>query len=871
MTDLKLPDKYDHLHSEQRWRDHWESLGLYAWDSSASREHTYSVDTPPPTVSGSLHIGHVFSYTQTDFQVRFQRMMGKSIFYPMGWDDNGLPTERRVQNTFGITCNPALPYHPDWTPSRDSQKKRQDYEDVSRQNFIEACQILTQEDERAFEQMWRKLALSVDWSLQYETINDQCRTVSQRSFLDLVSKDRISHVESPTMWDVDFQTAVAQAELEDREKPGAYHTIEFSVESGGTFTIVTTRPELLPACIAVVAHPDDVRYQGLFGQYAITPLFHARVPILPAAHANPEKGTGILMVCTFGDAMDVEFWKQSGLPLKPVLGRNGRFLPVVFGEAPFESLLPSQAQKQYDDLVGLRVKEVQKRIVALLSEPGSSLIHEGAALVKEPEAITHAVKFYEKGDSPIEFITTRQWFIKILDQKEALLAQGAKIRWQPSFMKSRYDHWVSGLNQEWCISRQRFFGVPFPVWYPVLESGEIQYSAPIYAELSDLPVDPLSQAPKGYSESQRGVPGGFVGDPDVMDTWATSSLTPQIASGWGSDPERHQKVFPMDVRPQSHEIIRTWAFYTIAKAWMHEGTIPWKHVAISGWILDPDRKKMSKSKGNTVTPETLLDTYSSDAVRYWAAKAKLGVDTAFDENLFQIGKKLVTKIFNASKFVLMQIQDYPDLSIRDVVLPLDVAHLRTLEGVVVSATEAFKNNEYSVALELSEAAFWQFCDHYIELVKVRAYRDEDVSNRRSALASLELSLSLFLRLLAPFVPYMTEEIWSYRFAAVSPSVHGSSWPAASEFESLPELADAVGLMGIAIEVLSIIRGAKTQGQVSMKHPVSLVELKGSKLQLGALKAAESDLCLAGSVAEISYTESEDFSVVVTLGAAVDSK
>ncbi len=695
----EIPKKYQHGEAEQKWMERWESLGIYRWDDSLPRENTFVVDTPPPTVSGSLHVGHVFSYTHTDIIVRYQRMQQRNIMYPMGWDDNGLPTERRVQNKFGITCNPHLAYDPNWKPE-DAADPKQRIE-VSRPNFIEACALVTDEDEAAFEALWRRLGLSVEWQQQYATIDERCRHISQLSFLDLVERGHVFNAESPTMWDVGFQTALAQADLEDREKQGAFHDIRFGVEGGGEIVIATTRPELLPACIAVVAHPSDERYKDYFGKNAVTPLFEAVVPIVASEHADPEKGSGIMMICTFGDAADVEWWKSSGLPIRQIIGKDGRLKPVAFGEEPFISRNPERAAAAYAEIVGKSAKQAKAKVAEMLAEDASDADGAGRALIGEPKPTQQMVKFYEKGEQPIEFITTRQWFIKVLDYKSQLLEQGAKIEWHPAHMRSRYDHWVEGLAHDWCISRQRFFGVPFPVWYPVSADGVVGYSSPIYAEPDSLPIDPLSDTPPGYKPEQRGEPGGFVGDPDVMDTWATSSLTPQIVSKWGLDEARHQKLFPMDMRPQSHEIIRTWAFYTIVKAWMHEQQIPWKHVVISGWILDPDRKKMSKSRGNVVTPQHLLDEYSSDAVRYWTGRARLGVDTAFDDKVFKTGRKLVTKIFNASRFVLMQIADTEasERSVSAITEPLDRAYVENLRGVISSATKAFDRFDYAAALQ----------------------------------------------------------------------------------------------------------------------------------------------------------------------------
>ncbi len=871
---IEIPKKYKHLEIEDTWRRRWDEWGIYRWDPSRPREETFVVDTPPPTVSGSLHVGHVFSYTHEDLLVRYQRMTGKNIAFPMGWDDNGLPTERRVQNLLGIRCNPHLPYDPDWTPDPKGGK-RKEVEEVSRRNFIEACALVTAEDEKAFEHLWRHLGLSLDWSEQYATIDDHCRRVSQLSFLDLVEKGEVYNVESPTMWDIDFKTAVAQAEVEDRPRQGLFYNLRFGVEGGGELLIATTRPELLGACIAVVAHPDDERYGPLFGKHAITPLYGARVPIVAAEHADPEKGTGILMVCTFGDAMDVEWWKRSGLPLKQLIGRDGRMLPATFGEPPLESVDAATAQRAHDEIAGLYISKAKKRMAELLAGEGTLPGWQGPALVGDAEPTDQMVKFYEKGDRPLEFVPTRQWYIRILEHREELLAQGDKIRWHPAHMKTRYTHWVEGLNQDWCVSRQRYFGVPFPVWWALDDDGQPIFDEPVYADPATLPVDPLTDPAPGYREEERDQPGGFTAEPDVMDTWATSSLTPQIQSHWGLDPERHAKLFPMDIRPQAHDIIRTWAFYTIVKAWMHEREIPWHHVVLSGWILDPDRKKMSKSKGNVVTPDDLLVEWSSDAVRYWAARARLGTDTAFDPGVFKVGKRLATKIFNASRFVLMQLDraggEMPEP--QHITEPLDVALIGRLRKVVELATRAFDDFDYAAALQVVEESFWHFCDHYLELVKLRSYSDDDTPGRRSALAALGLGLRAYLRFLAPFLPFVTEEVWSWRFAGgdASRSVHTSPWPTTAELEAVPR-PPSDRTFEAAVEVMTAVRGAKTAAQKSLRWPVARLAIAGAAADREALQPVIEDILRAGNVADGGLAmadgtpeEGHRFSISVTLG------
>jgi valyl-tRNA synthetase len=570
----------------------------------------------------------------------------------------------------------------------------------------------------------------------------------------------------------------------------------------------------------------------------------------------------------------VEFWKTSGLPLKQLVGTDGRLMPVTFGEAPFESLDAERARAAYGELKGLTVTQARKKTVELISQEG--------ALAGDPQPIQHPIKFYERGERPLEFVPTRQWFIRLLDHKDALIEQGRKIQWHPAYMRSRYENWVEGLNQDWCISRQRYSGVPFPVWYPVSENGQADYENPIFASENALSVDPLTDVAPGYQEEQRDRAGGFTGDPDIMDTWATSSLTPQIMSHYGIDPERHARLFPMDVRPQSHEIIRTWAFYTIVKAWMHEGTIPWHHVVISGWILDPDRKKMSKSRGNVVTPGNLLEEYSADAVRYWASRARLGSDTAFDPKVFKDGRKLCTKIFNASRFTLSQLDRVGAsselLSVDAISDPLDRAFVARLRGVIEQATSSLEAFEYSGALQATEEAFWEFCDHYLELVKIRSYRDADSPGRGSAVATLQLALRTFLRLFAPFLPYVTEEIWSWRLASASgtPSIHTSPWPSPDETAAvpLPETADG---FACALEVLRKIRAAKTRARKSLRWPVSRLEIVGHQNDQSALRPVLMDVLRAGNVAEGAHhledgesPEGERFLVTVELAESSES-
>jgi valyl-tRNA synthetase len=841
----RLSAHFDSRQAEQKWDASWSAAGVYRYDEAGASER-FVIDTPPPTVSGSLHVGHVFSYTQTDVLARYQRMRGRNVFYPMGWDDNGLPTERRVQNYYHVRCEPHARFEPGLRLEMvDDAARKSPARRISRGNFIELCLALTREDEQAFKALWQRLALSVDWSLEYSTIDESSRRAAQLSFLDLFRKGHVYSVEAPTMWDVDFRTAVAQAEVEDRPVRGAYHRVRFGVLGGSEhFVVATTRPELLPACVGVAAHPADERYRHLFGQRAITPLFRTPVAIFPSELVDPEKGTGILMVCTFGDATDVAWWREHALPLRQVIDASGRLAPVEFGSTAFPSQDAGAANGFYGQLVGKTVKEAQRAIVELLREPAGAALHDAQPpLQGDPQPIEHPVKFFEKGDRPLEFITTRQWFVRILEHKQALIEAGDRIAWHPDFMRMRFRNWTENLQLDWCISRQRFFGVPFPVWYPLDGEGRACFERAIVAEAGRLPVDPMTHAPDGYAEEQRDQPGGFRAEIDVFDTWFTSSLTPQIASRWTLDPERHARLFPMDLRPQSHEIIRTWAFYTIVKAWLHEAKVPWRNVAISGWVLDPDRKKMSKSRGNVLTPMHLLDQYGADAVRYWSLSAKLGTDTAFDETVMKNGRRLVTKLFNAAKFVLGQ-----TAAEGEILHPLDRGFLVRLREVVERASLAMEAYDYALALDLAEGFFWsRFTDAYVELVKNRARGEDDPAGRASAVAALQLALKTFVRLLAPFLPYITEEIWSWGFAAAegAPSIHRAAWPVAGELPK--DGQDDARAFDAAFACLEATHRAKSAAGASVGRHLARLRLRASPATAGYVRHSLADLRAAARV------------------------
>jgi valyl-tRNA synthetase len=835
---------------EQKWSEAWEREGAYRFDREAPRERVYAIDTPPPTVSGSLHVGHVFSYTHTDTIARYQRMRGREVFYPMGWDDNGLPTERRVQNYYGVRCDPSVPYDPDFEPPAEPSEKEPIA--ISRPNFVELCLRLTETDEQAFEALWRRLGLSVDWSMTYTTIGELAQRISQRSFLRLLARGEAYQLEAPTVWDVDFQTAVAQAELEDRERQGAMYRVRFNTADAGADALIdTTRPELIAACVALLAHPDDERHRELVGGEALTPLFGTRVPVLTHPLVDPEKGTGLVMVCTFGDVTDVVWWRELGLPVRSVLGPDGRLLELPWGTPGWESTDLERAQQSYAELQGRTINQARRRIVELLEESGD--------LVGEPSPVTQAVKFFEKGERPVEIITSRQWFIRTMAHREALIERGRELSWHPPYMRARFEDWVQGLNGDWNISRQRFFGVPFPVWYPIDSSGAVLHDQPILATEEQLPVDPSTDVPEGHDPEMRGRPGGFVGDPDVMDTWATSSLTPQIAGHAGEDEELFGKVFPMDVRPQAHDIIRTWLFTTILRSHLDYDALPWRNAAISGWVLDPDRKKMSKSKGNVVTPMHLLEEYGADAVRYWAANGRPGADTAFDPQQMKVGRRLAVKLLNASKFALA---DLPPPG-EEVTHPLDRAMLAQLADVVADATSSFEDYDYARALERTEDFFWWYCDFYLELVKGRRY-DADPLMSASVSRALQLSLSVFQRLFAPFLPFVSEEVWSWWQKG---SVHRSPWPDAAEVAAAAAGAERNGermALEVTADVLREVRKAKSQARRPMRAPVRRVVVRDTAQRLQALELGSGDLVAAGAIESLEPVEDESFAVEVEL-------
>ena len=833
----QVPDRPALEGLEAKWSTRWAQDQTYAYAIPERRDQTFSIDTPPPTVSGSLHVGHIFSYTHTDLVARFQRMRGKHVFYPMGWDDNGLPTERRVQNFFGVRCDPTLPYDAAFTPPAKPDDKHPI--SVSRRNFVELCLQLTAVDEQAFEQLWRHIGLSVDWNQLYSTISPRSQAVAQRGFLRNLARGEAYLAEAPTLWDVTFQTAVAQAELEDRDYPGAYYRVGFHQLDGSPIYIETTRPELIPSVCALIAHPDDERFQPLFGTTVTSPVFGTEIPVLAHSKAEPDKGAGIAMCCTFGDLTDVQWWRELDLPTRTLVTRDGRLqkeTPDWLPQAEF-----------YTELAGKTMFSAREAMVAKLREVGD--------LDGEPKPTMRKANFFEKGDKPLEIVASRQWYITNGGRddalKQALLACGDELSWVPEFMRHRYSAWVEGLTGDWLVSRQRFFGVPFPLWYRLGDDGQPDYDFPIVASEQALPVDPMSDTPSGFDESQRGQPGGFTADPDVMDTWATSSLTPQIVCGWETDPALFAATFPMDMDPHAHEIIRTWLFSRVVRSHLEFGCLPWATAAISGFVVDPDRKKISKSKGNVIVPDDVLNRFGSDAVRWRAAMARPGTDSPFDETQMKVGRRLAVKVLNASKFVLGAGGPQPASAITQ---PVDAALLDALKGVVAAATAAFEAFDYTSALEVTESFFWSFCDDYVELVKERAYGTRGEAGAASARAALQQALSIQLRLFAPFLPFVTEEVWSWW---QSGSVHLADWPTIGEIETVGDgsLIDAVA---IALERL---RAVKSEAKVSMKAALSGVVISGPTDILEQLQTVQDDLrAVAGIQGDITWLSGDELTV-----------
>jgi valyl-tRNA synthetase len=761
-------------------------------------------------------MGHVFSYSQADFVARFQRMNGKDVFYPMGFDDNGLPTERLVEKII--------------------EKKAGVYEaENGRGSFVTKCREIVNEAEKEFEVLFNSIALSVDWEQKYQTISPESQKISQASFLDLHAKGLVEKKFEPVFWDISDRTALAQADLVDKEVQGVMNEIEFTIEgSDEKIVIMTTRPELLPACVAVMVHPEDARYKKFHGLNAITPLFDVKVKIIPDDLVQLDKGTGAVMCCTFGDETDIRWWKKHNLPLQVILQKDGK-------------------------IDGIPIKQFKEKIIEDLRAKN---------LLLKQENITRAVKCAERSGVPIEILVVPQWFIKILDKKELLKVKANECNWFPDYMRIRIEQWIDGLSWDWCISRQRFFGVAFPVWYSkrVGEEGKI-----LVAEVGQLPCDPSVDLPRGYSRDEVSA------ETDIMDTWATSSISPQLSSRGISeeicfDKARHEKLFPADLRPQAHEIIRTWAFYTLAKSVLHQDSIPWKNLMISGWCLAADKTKMSKSKGNVVTPTSLIEEKGSDIVRYWASTSHLGADTAYSEDVFKIGQKLTTKLFNAAKFASMNFEILDqNLNIKNITQAADLWILARLQQTIKTATKEFEKFEYARAREAIEEFFWRdFCDNYLEICKVRSYginaeklagielsdrqKTEILAKQQSAILTLAICLNNLLKLLAPILPHICDEIYATIFAeefAQTKSINArGNWPKVDETLLDQKFLDSGEVLLAAI---SEVRKFKSENNLSMKTQVQKVRV-ANKINLSEFREDLANVCNAAEIELVDDAE-----------------
>jgi valyl-tRNA synthetase len=806
---MELPKRYDFKESELKWQKYWETNNIYKFDNDSNNE-VYTIDTPPPTVSGRMHIGHAFSYSQEDFIARFQRMQGKNVFYPFGTDDNGLPTERLVEKTKKVKSTK-----------------------MERQEFIELCNTTIKELKPEFVQDWKNLGMSCDWNTTYSTIDPHCIRTAQKSFLDLWEKGLIEHRNEPTMWDITDQTAIAQAELEDLEKDSLFSDVKFDLEEKGEITIATTRPELIPACVMIFVHPNDERYEKLVGKKVKVPLTDRTVEIIADESANPEKGSGILMVCSYGDRFDADAIKRYKKEPYVILNKNGTL---------------NEKAGQYS---GLKIADARKKILEDLEQENRIL---------GQEKIRHVVNVAERSKTPIEFIETPQFFIKILENKKELLKAGEKINWYPAHMHKRYVQWVEGLEWDWCISRQRHFGIPFPVWYEK-DSGKI-----IVAEESQLPVDPLTDSPKNYSGDKNSI----IPEKDVMDTWMTSSVSPQIATNWikeknYNDNIKFEKTFPMSLRPQAHDIIRTWAFYTIVKAHYHNNTIPWENIAISGHIQDPNGRKMSKSLGNVIDPQEVLNKFSTDAFRFFAAGSKLGEDLPYQEKDLVTGQKFVNKLWNASKFSLMHLDDYKEGKVTET---FDKWLLSKMQKVIQESTESFEKYEYARTKSETEKFFWHnFCDQYLEIAKDRLYNPDQrgVEVRKSAQETLHQTILTVLKLMAPIMPHITEEIYQLYFADKEnkKSIHISEWPKYDR-SFVNEEAELAGDLGV--DIINTVRKYKSENQLSLKEELNeLILISEDKDFEKMISSIETDLKAVLKIKNITFSgktnlESEKFNI-----------
>lgn len=796
-----LGKKYKFIEAEKKLQDFWEENNIYTFEMNDDRE-IYSIDTPPPTVSGKLHIGHIFSYTQAEMIARYHRMQGKNVFYPFGFDDNGLPTERLVERELGIIAR-----------------------DIPRSEFIEKCLTTTEKYEKIFKGLWQSLGFSVDWNLEYKTISPLSQRISQKSFIDLVKKGKAYTEDSPVLWCTHCQTSIAQAELESKDRDSSFNWIPFYIEDEIIY-IATTRPELLYGCVALFIHPDDDRYIKYIGKRARVPLYDFEVPIIADENAQIDKGTGIVMCCTFGDTVDLEWYKKYDLPYKRIIGSDG----TIDDDVPF--------------IGGMDTRSARKEIINILKENN---------LLSKNENIIHAVSTHERCGNEIEIIPSRQWYIDILSSKEEFLRAADEINWYPEYMKNRYITWVENLKWNWCISRQRFFGVPFPVWY-CSKCGKH-----ILAREEDLPINPLEDSPRekcscGCEE--------FIPETAVFDTWATSSVTPFINAKWQESNDISEKLLPMSMRTQAHEIIRTWAFYTIAKSIYHTGQIPWKDIMVCGFVLAKKGEKISKSKKNSrLSPPELIKEYSADAVRYWSATARLGTDTMFSEDELKNSKRFMTKLWNAAKFTLMHLKDYEG-SLPERILPADRWIMEKYKDTVKRAGESLNKYEIGIARQIIDDFFWKdYCDNYLELVKDRLYKPEIYGdkNRISAQYALYNVCLGVLKLYAIYVPHITEEIYRSYFVYYEDtiSLHQLLWEKSHIIDE-KTLSFGETLKKILMEA----RKYKSERNLSLKESLDKIEVV-TESNIKELMETISDLVACTKTKEIIIEEGKKTSIKIS--------
>lgn len=802
---MSLPKRYNPQIIEPRLQALWQESGIYHF-CPESQGPVYSIDTPPATVSGHLHLGHCYSYSHTDFMARFWRMNGYNVFYPMGYDDNGLPTERLIERWEGI---------------RASQ--------VGRQTFIQKCLEVSEKAEADYQALWQRLGLSIDWRYSYRTIDDLSRHTSQLSFLELYHQGLVYRQQAPTIWCPKCSTAISQAELDDLERESVFYTLVFQLAQDQTLKVATTRPELLPACVAVFVHPDDARFKHLVGQRARVPYFGQQVPILTDPGADPEKGTGVVMCCTFGDTADIAWWYTHKLPLRIAIDRAGRLTELA------------------GKFAGLQVPEARRQITKTLDQQG---------LLLDQCDIDQSVRVHERCDTAVEYMVTQQWFIRVLDFKDKLLQAGAQVNWHPRQMQTRYHEWVENLEWDWCISRQRYFGVPFPVWY-CEACGQVAL-----ADASELPLDPAERSPSCSCECGST---SFRAEQDVMDTWATSSLTPQIVGQRLTNPALYERVFPFSLRPQAHEIIRTWAFYTIVKSQHHFDALPWANAAISGWGLAPEGTgKISKSRGGgPMSPLEMINLHSADAVRYWAASTGLGKDAIISEEKIRMGTKLVIKLWNVARFSQRFLQGYKPAAGRPEppLSPADRWILACTQRLIRRVTDLFHRYDYAAAKSETEVFLWRdLADNYLEMAKLRLYGDKSEA-QEGAQYTLYHVLLTTLKLLAPFIPYVTDEIYQQLFSESdgAKSIHVSHWPVRDDrYQDEALVAFGATLVAIA----TAVRRYKSEHNLALGTEIARLQLAVDAAELaGLLRAAASDIK--------SITRARQIEVVPVLDAGLD--